>query len=97
MDYINGVINSAINEIIRQQRERTEKSLAEVVTKYDFAVCSKECMHMLEEAALPEGTNIAYTPYIEDPDAIYAIKRFSIRDLLNEALKEKDAAGKEEK
>ena len=81
-------INAYINEIIRKEREYTEKSLAEIIEKYDFIVCSTECMNQLQEI-LPEGAKIAYSPYIGDTSTIYVIKRFDVMELLNEALKEK--------
>lgn len=81
-------INAYINEIIRKEREYTEKSLAEIVEKYDFIVCSTECMNQLREI-LPEGAKIAYSPYIGDPGTVYIIKKFDMMDLLNEALKER--------
>lgn len=90
MDYINGIIN----EIIRQQREHTERTLAELIDKYDFLVCSTELMNKVEEM-LPEGSHITYTPYIGDPAAIYAIKKYNVMDLLDKELKEKDAAKQE--
>lgn len=70
-----------IDEIIRQQRESTERTLAEIVTKYDFIVGSIECKHKLMEV-LPEEANIVCSPYIEDPTMIYAIKKFDIADLI---------------
>ena len=62
------------------QREHTEKTLSEIITKYDFIVGSKECKYRLMEI-LPEGANIICTPYIDDPTKIYAIKKFDIMDL----------------
>lgn len=88
-------INSYINEIVRQQREYTEKSLAEIIEKYDFIVCSTECMNQLQEI-LPEGAKIAYSPYIGDPATIYVIKKFDMMDLLNEALNKKETPKREE-
>ena len=73
--------NQMIDEIIRQQRELTERTLAEIVTKYDFIVGSIECKHRLMEV-LPEGANIVCSPYLEDPTMIYAIKKFDIADLI---------------
>ena len=70
-----------IDEIIRQQREHTESTLAEIITKYDFIVGSIECKHRLMEA-LPEGANIVCSPYVEDPTMIYVIKKFDIADLI---------------
>lgn len=73
-------ITQMIDEIVRQQREHTEKTLAEIITKYDFIVGSKECKHKLIET-LPEGASVVYSPYIDDPTKIYAIKKFDIMDL----------------
>ena len=75
------VINNVINEFIRQQREYTERTLAEIITKYDFIVGSIECKHKLMEI-LPEGANIICSPYIESPTTIYAIKKFDPMDLI---------------
>ena len=85
-------INNAINEIIRQQREYTEKTLAEIITKYDFVVGSKECKCRLMEI-LPEGANIICSPYIASPTMIYAIKKFDIMDLLFEPQESEDDDG----
>ena len=79
-------MQTLINEIIRQQREYTEKTLAEIITKYDFIVGSKECMAQLMEV-LPKGANIIYTPYVDNPMMIYAVKKFDIRDWLTEPQK----------
>lgn len=70
-----------INEIISQQLEYTERSLAKIITKYDFIVGSEECKDRLM-SVLPEGANIVCSPYIEDPTMIYAIKKFDIADLI---------------
>lgn len=77
------VINNIVNEIIRQQVEHTERTLAEIIEKYDFMVGSMECKHKLMEI-LPEGATIVYSPYIEDPTVIYAIKKFDLMDLLED-------------
>lgn len=71
--------------IIRQYKENTEKTLAQIITKYDFIVGSIECKHRLMEV-LPEGATIICSSYVEDPTMIYAIKKFDIKDLegLNE-------------
>lgn len=66
-----------IKEFQRQQLEEREKILAEVITKYDFVVGSKDLKGMLE-TILPEGANIVYSPYIEDLTSVYAIKKFDI-------------------
>jgi len=65
----------------RLQMEYNEQTLAEIITKYDFIVGSKECKYRLMEV-LPEGANIICSSYIESPTAIYAIKKFDITDLL---------------
>lgn len=72
-----------IEKFTRLQREYKEKTLAEIITKYDFVVGSKECKHRLMEI-LPEGANIICSPYIENPTMIYAIKKFDVMDLLFE-------------
>lgn len=79
MDFINNIVN----EFIRQQREHTERTLAEIITKYDFMVGSEECKYKLLEV-LPEGANVICTPYIDSPTAIFAIKKFDIMDYLVE-------------
>ncbi len=76
MDVIN-----VMEEFIRQQREHTERTLAEIITKYDFIVGSIECKRKLMEV-LPEGADIICSPYIESPSTIYAIKKFDTTDLL---------------
>lgn len=86
-------INYIFDEIIRQQKEHTERTLAEIITKYDFIVGSIECKHRLMEA-LPEGANIVCSPYIESPTMIYAIKKFDIMDLLIEADESKSEVTK---
>ena len=74
-------INNVINEFIRQQREHTERMLAEIITEYDFIVGSIECKCKLMEV-LPEGANIICSPYIASPTMIYAIKRVDVTDLI---------------
>lgn len=72
-----------IEKFTRLQREYKERTLAEIITKYDFVVGSKECKCKLMEV-LPEGANIICSPYIESPTTIYAIKKFDTMDLLYE-------------
>jgi hypothetical protein len=79
-------IFAAIEKFNRLQREYTEQTLAEIITKYDFIVGSKECKHRLMEV-LPEGANIICSPYIESPTTIYAVKKFDTMDLLTEPNK----------
>lgn len=68
-----------IKEFQRKQLEEKEKTLAEIITKYDFVVGSKDLKETLE-AVLPEGANITYSPYIEDLTTVYAIKKFDMKD-----------------
>jgi len=70
-----------IKEFQRIQLEEKEKTLAEIITKYDFIVGSKDLKETLE-AVLPEGANITYSPYIEDLTTVYAIKKFDMMDYL---------------
>lgn len=80
-----------LDEIIRQQREHTERTLAEIVKNYDFAVGSIELEHILMKN-LPEGRSVIYSPYIEDQTNIYAIKKFDIENLLFESKESEDKA-----
>ena len=81
-DSIEGIFKQ-IEDFLRQQREEKERTLAEIITKYDFIVGSKECKCKLMEV-LPDAANIICSPYIEDPSAIYAIKKFCILDMESE-------------
>ena len=79
-------IFTEVEKFTRLQREYKEQTLAEIITKYDFIVGSKECKFRLMEV-LPEGANIICSPYIESPTTIYAIKKFDVMDLLYEPQK----------
>ena len=79
--YSSDDISEAMEKIARSQREYEEQKLAEIITKYDFIVGSKECKLKLMEV-LPEGANIICSPYIESPTTIYAIKKFDTTDLI---------------
>lgn len=68
-----------LKEFQRKQLEEKEKTLADIISKYDFIVGSKDLKETLE-AALPEGANITYSPYIEDLTTVYAIKKFDMMD-----------------
>lgn len=83
MTYTYGGYNifEEIDKFVRLQMEYKEKTLAEIITKYDFVVGSKECKYKLMEV-LPEGANIICSPYIESPTTIYAIKKFDPMDLI---------------
>lgn len=78
---------TGIEKFNRLQREYKEQTLAEIITKYDFVVGSKECKYKLMEI-LPEGANIVCSPYIKSPTTIYAIKKFDAMDLLTESESE---------
>ena len=77
------MFEEVIKRLTRLQREHKEQTLAEIITKYDFIVGSKECKCKLMEI-LPEGANIICSPYIESPTTIYVIKKFDPMDLLVE-------------
>ena len=79
--YSSDDILEAIEKFTRLQREYEEQKLAEIITKYDFIVGSKECKLKLMEI-LPEGANIICHPYIESPTTIYAIKKFDAMDVI---------------
>ena len=80
-------IQSIVNEIARQQIEYMERTLAEIITKYDFIVGSMECKRKLMNI-LPKGANIIYSPFVENSTMIYAIKKFDIMDLFENPYKE---------
>lgn len=82
-DFSFDAITEQLKEFQRQQVEKTEKALAEDITKYDFIVGSIECKAKLMEV-MPEGANIICSPYIESPTTVYAIKKFETMDLLTE-------------
>lgn len=85
-------IEDIVKEIIRQQKEYTERTLSELIAKYDFIVGSKEIIYKLMEI-LPDGVNVVYSPYV-DPTMVYVIKKFDIRDLLTEPYRG-ESEGKE--
>lgn len=82
MDIIDDLMEE-VKRFNRLQMEYKEQTLAEIITKYDFVVGSKECKCRLMEI-LPEGANIVCSPYVESPTTIYAIKKFDTMDLLAE-------------
>ena len=69
-----------INEFNHQMLEERERMLAEIITKYDFIVGSKELQVKLTEI-LPKGAKIVYSPFVEDSTKIFAIKKFDIMDI----------------
>lgn len=78
-----------IEKFNRLQREYKEQTLAEIITKYDFIVGSKECKCRLMEI-LPEGANVICSPYIERPTTVYAIKKFDVMDSIIEPQESED-------
>ena len=68
-----------IKEFQRQQLEEREKTLAEIIRKYDFIVGSEDLKETLK-TILPEEANIVYSPYVEDLTSVYAIKKFDMMD-----------------
>lgn len=82
------LIGKAVDEFVRLNKEHTEKTLAEIIANYDFIVGSMECKHKLMEV-LPKEAKIVYSPYIVNPNMIYAIKKFDILDVLKESEVEK--------
>jgi len=88
-------IVAEVEKFTRLQREYKEQTLAEIITKYDFIVGSKECKFRLMEV-LPKGANIICSPYIKSPTTIYAIKKFDVMDLLVEPQESEDMQWKME-
>lgn len=83
------MFEEVIERLTRLQREHKERTLVEIITKYDFIVGSKECKYKLMEI-LPKGANIICSPYIESPTTIYAIKKFNTMDLLYKPQKSEE-------
>lgn len=73
-----------VKEYIRSQNER---ELARIVQNYDFIVGSKEVLYELTKV-LPKDAKIVYSPYIEDPNLVYAVKKFDILDIFNKEREE---------
>ena len=76
-----------IEKFTRLQMDYREQTLAKIITRYDFIVGSIECKRKLMKA-LPEEANIICSPYIIDPQTIYAIKRFDIMDFIRSESEE---------
>ena len=81
-----GITFEMIEKVIQECEERREKTLAEIVTRYDFLVGSEELKCRLIEA-LPKGAKIIYSPFIEDPTVVYAIKKFEVSSLFSTPYK----------
>jgi hypothetical protein len=80
------IFNQA-NEMFRQMLEDREKTLAEIITKYNFMVGSAELKEQLTEI-LPKEANIVYSPFILNPTTIFAIKKFDIMDIISQSKEE---------
>ena len=73
-------------------KTQTERDLAEIVQNYDFIAGSMELKNALAKV-LPEDAKIVYSPYIEAPNLVYAVKKFDILDILkagNDGFKEEN-------
>lgn len=75
-----------IDDVIRQVKEFEKlyqedkhKALVECIENYDFMVGSAELKGQLEQA-LPEGANVVYSRFIEDPTVVYVVKKFDLAE-----------------
>ena len=68
---------SVIEEVVRLQ---TERELAELIQNYDFIVGSKEAQYALMKV-LPKDAKVIYSLFIEDPNLVYAVKKYDILDI----------------
>ena len=68
---------SVIEEVVRLQ---TERELAELIQNYDFIVGSKEAQYALTKV-LPKDAKVIYSPFIEDTNLVYAVKKYDILDI----------------
>lgn len=81
-----GITFEMIEKAIQECEEQREKSLAEIIVRYDFLVGSEELKCRLIEA-LPKGVKIIYSPYIESSTTVYAIKKFEVISLFSTPCK----------
>jgi hypothetical protein len=75
------------DETICQQRKWIEKTLERLSKKHYFVVGSKEAELRLAKI-LPEGSEVIYLPYVEDPTQVYLIKKTTLMKLLSGTKKE---------
>jgi hypothetical protein len=75
------------DETICQQRKWIEKTLERLNKKHYFVVGSKEAELRLAKI-LPEGSEVIYLPYVEDPTQVYLIKKTTLMKLLSGTKKE---------
>lgn len=69
-------------------KTQNEKELARIVQNYDFIAGSKEVKYKLLKA-LPKEANVVYSPFIEDPNLVYAVKKFDILDIFKQESEDK--------
>lgn len=69
-------------------KTQNEKELARIVQNYDFIAGSMELKNALSKV-LPKDAKIVFSPYIEDPNLVYAVKKFDILDILKREREEK--------
>ena len=81
-----------IEKLIHQLKKYTEKTSDEIIANYDFFVGSRECKYRLMEI-LPKGASIIYSPYIENPTMIYAMKKVDIEEMMDDESEEEDEQG----
>ena len=70
------------DKIVEYIKSQNELELARIVQNYDFIVGSKEAQYALTKV-LPKDAKIVYSPFIEDPNLVYAVKKFDILDIFN--------------
>ena len=75
------------DKIVEYIKSQNERELARIVQNYDFICGSKEVKYMLTKA-LPKDANIVYSQFIEDPNLVYAVKKFDILDIFKREREE---------
>lgn len=70
-----------IEDYEREWREHKEQELAKICEEHDFIVGSPELKLQLLEY-LPNGANVVYSKWLEDPTLIVAIRKFSLSEYL---------------
>jgi hypothetical protein len=70
-----------IEDFEREWREHREQELAKICEEHDFIVGSPELKLQLLEH-LPNGANVVYSKYLDDPTMIIAIRKFRLSEYL---------------
>ena len=70
-----------IEKYEREWREHREQELAKICEEHDFIVGSPELKLQLLEH-LPNGANVVYSKYLDDPTLIIAIRKFNLSEYL---------------